>query len=247
MAHRVHVRKGVERVNGWIVALGMAALVAVGAGGAIAATKITPSSSSQAVIDDAAAQLGVQPAALSAALRKALLNRVDDAVRSGRLSKEQGDALKKRLGSAAVPLRLGFGLGVGPRAFGGPRPFAFRARPGGHLEGAATYLGLTEDELRSQLRSGKTLAEIAKAHGKSVDGLVNALVARAEKRLDQAVEDGRLTTERAKMLKDGLEKWTTALVNGTGLFGQRFEHGAPRLHHFGGFGFGHALAPRPKG
>src|SRR5262245_52074016 len=32
----------------------------------------------------------------------------------------------------------------------------------------ADYLGLTEDELRAQLESGKTLAQIASAQGKSV-------------------------------------------------------------------------------
>lgn len=37
-------------------------------------------------------------------------------------------------------------------------------------------MGLTKAELREQLAVGKTLAEIAKAEGKSVDGLVQALV-----------------------------------------------------------------------
>jgi hypothetical protein len=48
------------------------------------------------------------------------------------------------------------------------------------LEAAATYLGTTPDELRNQLQSGKTLAQIANATaGKSAQGLIDALVADA--------------------------------------------------------------------
>ena len=38
------------------------------------------------------------------------------------------------------------------------------------LAAAATYLGLTEAELRTELQAGKTLAQVAKAKDKSVDG-----------------------------------------------------------------------------
>jgi hypothetical protein len=53
--------------------------------------------------------------------------------------------------------------------------------PGGPgLDAAATYLGLTPDALRTQLQSGKTLAQIANATaGKSAAGLIDALVADA--------------------------------------------------------------------
>ena len=61
-----------------------------------------------------------------------------------------------------------------------------------------------------ELRSGKSVAEIATAHGKTVDGLVDAMVAPAKARLDKAVERGRLTRERADQildrLTDGVEK-----------------------------------------
>jgi hypothetical protein len=41
---------------------------------------------------------------------------------------------------------------------------------------AARYLGLSPQALRSQLEAGKSLAEIAAAQGKSVDGLKNFLL-----------------------------------------------------------------------
>ena len=95
-----------------IIAGAAAAFAVAGAGGAIAATDaLSPEDRSQAVIDDAAKELGVEPSALSDALKHALENRIDEAVEAGRLTEEQGKELKKRIDSADVPLVFG---GVGP-------------------------------------------------------------------------------------------------------------------------------------
>ena len=122
--------------------------------------------------------------------------------------------------------RRGFG---GPGFFGQNRRFAHPRVLGG-LDAAATYLGLSEEELHEALRDGKTLAEVAEDEGKSVAGLVDAMVAPAEERIDEAVEDGRLDEDRAAELKQRLEETMTELVEGE-LPGRRF--GGP------GFGFGH--------
>ena len=76
--------------NWKLAAAGVAALAAAGAGGAFAATKLlSPSERSQAVIADAANQLGVQPAALTKALKTALEKQVDADVKAGRMTKER--------------------------------------------------------------------------------------------------------------------------------------------------------------
>jgi len=78
-----------------VVAAGVAASVVVGAGAGVAATKIanSPSEESKAIVNDAAKNLGVEPSKLSAAIKKALEDRVDAAVAAGRLTKQQGQAL----------------------------------------------------------------------------------------------------------------------------------------------------------
>jgi AraC-like DNA-binding protein len=187
------------------------ALVVVGAGGAIAADKLTsPKGESQAVLNDAAQQLGVQPSELSAALKKALSNRVDQAVKDGRLTRAEGDALKARINSGEFPL---FGMPRGPD-FGpfelGDHPFF---GPDRFLSTAADYLGLTEAQLRTQLNSGKTLAQIAKDRDKSVDGLVDKLVADKKVHIEQAVKDGRLTRAQADEIEADLRKAITEFVN----------------------------------
>ena len=183
------------------VGAGVAAAAAVAGGGAaIAADRLGSSSDSQAVVNDAAKQLGVTPSALTAALKKALENRVDAAVAAGRLTKEQGEELKQRIESGDLPLFFG------PR--GGPHEHF------GELDAAAAYLGLTEEQLETQLENGKSLAQVAKDRGKSVDGLIQALVDQATKRLDAAVAAGRLTKAQEQQILVGLEQRITDFVNG---------------------------------
>ena len=184
-----------------------AALAVVGAGGALAADKLTPGDESKAVVEDAAKQLGIDPAKLNDALKQALENRIDEAVKAGRLTEAQGKAMKQRIEANDFPLFLGPGPAFGFRGFG---HHGFR-----DLDAAAAYLGVDEDELRERMRDGETLADVAKAEGKTVDGLVTAIVASTTKRLDDAVAAGRMTKDQRDEIVAGLEQRTTEIVNGT--------------------------------
>jgi hypothetical protein len=196
-----------------------AALAVVGASGAVAADRLTPNDESKGVVEDAAKQLGVDPAKLTEALQKALENRIDEAVKAGRLTEEQGKAMKERIEEGDFPL---FG---GP-GFGGHRGFALHGFR--DLGTAAAFLGIDEDALREQLREGDTLADVAKAKGKSVDALVSAIVAATTKRIDEAVAAGRITKAQRDEIVAGLKKRTTEIVNGD----------FPALRGRGGPGFG---------
>ena len=197
-------------------AAGAVLLVAgLGAAGAIAAARIiSPGDESKAIIDDAASQLGVEPSELSDALKEALKNRIDEAVDQGRLTEEQADELKQRIDENQYPVLGGpwrFGPGLDGRGHG--------FGPFGHfgdfklLSTAASYLGMTQAELREALED-KTLAEIAKEHGKTAAGLVQQLVATQTKRIEEAVADGKLTDEQATALKAELKERMDAFVNG---------------------------------
>lgn len=187
-----------------VMAAGVAALAVAGGGAALAASSGgTPQEESKAVVDDAAKQLGISPTALSDALKKALEDRVDAAVAAGTITKAEGDAIKSRIESQDYPMLAGPG-------FGHPGGHGF-----GHLGAAASYLGLSDAELQTQLAGGKTLADVAKAQGKSVDGLVAALVADEKKELDAAVSAGRLTQTHADAMLANAQQRFTDLVNGT--------------------------------
>ena len=182
------------------------AILAIGAGVA-AAESI--GNDQDAFLNDVAKRLNVTPAELKAALKGASDDRIDAAVAAGKITKEQADAMKARTAKDGVPFfggggHRGGGFGHGGFGHGGPAS----------LDAAAKYLGLTEAELHTQLESGKTLAEIAKAQGKTVDGLEKALKAATKTKLDAAVKAGMITQAQA----DDLLKRTTDhlddLVNG---------------------------------
>ena len=153
------------------LAVGAAGLaVLAGSGGAYAAAAGTPqvtqkpadhAAEQKAFLDDVAKRLNVTRDQLDAAVKGAAEARIDAAVAAGKLTKEQGDAAKKRLanglptlGGPGIPRRQ---VGAAPRrprrAGVGHRGFGF----GFGFEGAADYLGLTEAQLREQL-AGRQVA-----------------------------------------------------------------------------------------
>ena len=81
---------------------------------------------------------------------------------------------------------------------------------------ATTYLGLTRDEVRTKIEAGSSLAQIATAQGKTVDGLKQAIIAGTKERLDAAVADGKLTTAQAKTMLERLTERIDDIVNRTG-------------------------------
>ena len=221
-----------------------AAVLAAGAGGgaAIAATSNDDDhkKAEQAVIDDAAKRLNVTPEALRNALGAAENAQLDQAVKDGKLTQEQADAIKKRRADSGTVLGGGPGIGgaVHPGfrggGFGGPG-LAFKLGPGGALDAAASALGLKLDDLLSKLRDGKSVADIAKDQGKSLDDVKKAITDGVTKELDQAVADKKLTSaQRDKILKE-LSEHLDDLVTRSAPKGP----GGPR---FGGFG--HGMAPR---
>ena len=74
----------------------------------------------------------------------------------------------------------------------------------------AEYLGLTPEALREELRSGKSLAEIA---GPKAQGLVDMLTAKAQARIDAALAAGKIDEARAATLKEKAATAVQRLVN----------------------------------
>ena len=167
------------------------------AGTALAATddtSPTPAPSRPAYGAPAPAQ---DRAARAARLEDALAGLVKD----GTLTQAQADKVASTL--------AGSGLDRGP---GGHRGL------GGHRAGlaaAAKALGISETELLTALRSGKSLAAVAKEKGVDVQKVIDALVAEAKQRLADAVKNGRLTQAQADQRLKDLTARITERVNST--------------------------------
>jgi hypothetical protein len=117
---------------------------------------------------------------------------------------------KKALAAVGATLAVAAGAG-GALAAGGKGTRGPARHPG--PVAIASYLGLTPAQLRQQLRSGKTLAQIAVAQGKTVAGLENAIYADVQTHLDRAVANGRLTKVQESALLGRLKSRLDDLVN----------------------------------
>lgn len=197
----------------------LAAVVAAGAaGGAYAATQ-SNSNPRQAYLNDVAKRLHVSPAKLDSALKGALIDRLNAMVKSGQLTQAQASKIEQGFGKA----------GRAPFFFGGPRGGHFGMRMGGRapLHAAATYLGLSDTQLMTDLASGKSLAQVATKQGKSVTGLEQAITTAEKARLDKLVSKGALTSAQEQRLLSRLSARIDKLVNRTGP--PRFQRQGPMI------------------
>jgi hypothetical protein len=219
------------------VAVVAAGLVVAGGGSALAASG---SGSGTSFLDRVAQKLGISSEKLRDATKAAAIDQIDEQLKAGTITKEQADAMKKRVESGQFPGlgrgfgdrgfgHHGFGRGMGGPGLGGPGP----GGPGGHLADAATYLGLTQAKLMDQLQAGKTLADVAKAQGKTVEGLKDALLASEKKELDALVKAGTITQAQADSALADRKSRLDDMVNGT-FRGGHGRHAAPGMGH--GFG-----------
>jgi len=109
------------------------------------------------------------------------------------------------------------------------RGFAFGMR-GQHswqsFDAIAEALGLTPEQLFSELHSGKALEEIAEEKGVDLQAVKDALTASQKEamkaEIEQAVEDGELTREQADWLLKGLE---LGMVHGGRFMGRGLGRG----------------------
>lgn len=85
---------------------------------------------------------------------------------------------------------------------------------------AADTIGISATEVRTGLENGQSLTDIAAANGSGGDAIVQAAVDAAQQRLDQAVQNGRLSQNEADRMLDRLTETVTRLVDDPEL-GQR--------------------------
>ena len=141
-----------------------------------------------------------------------------------------GSVARGQFGAPPSSNGSGGGFGFEGERFG-DRGFGFGG-PGGSFSAAATYLGISPTQLFTDIRSGKTLAQIANSTtGKSASGLIDAMVAAQKSALDSAVKSGRITQAMADQIEANLKSRVTQMVNGG--FGEGRGFGGR-----GGFGGG---------
>ena len=185
------------------VAAGLATLAVVG-GVAIGATVGTPelATAQQDTTESTESTQSTEPSTEADRPEHVGLDEVlADLVEDGTLTQEQADAVEEAITSRMGP---GFGrFGHGHRGFGVG------------LDAAAEAIGIESDALRSALMDGQTLAEVAEANGVERQAVVDALIAEAETRIDQALDDGSIDEDQATELRERAATKAEEAVDGT--------------------------------
>lgn len=215
--------------KGRIAAIALSgALAAGGTGAAIAGAGKNDDAkqAEQALLDDAAKRLDVTPEKLRDALGAAQDAQVDKAVQDGKLTRKQADAIKaarKDSGHVLGPIPPGaHGKRFGPGP-GAKHPLGMRDDLIGDI---ARALGTTPARLFDALRSGKSIADVAKANGKSLAEVRSAVKTALKARLDKAVDSGDLTRKQADAMLERVDEKLAAIASGKRLrFGRRGPHG----------------------
>ncbi len=112
----------------------------------------------------------------------------------------------------SVTASAGRHAGAAFRRFARRHPHVVRSA----FRSAAAYLGLTPAQLRAQLRDGKSLAQVAAAKGKPVQGLENAILAGAVKAIDAHTG---WTAARKAAVTARVKNHLNAVVNATFPYG----------------------------
>jgi uncharacterized protein YidB (DUF937 family) len=137
-------------------------------------------------VNHLASNLGKKPGDVQKAATSALDQTLADAVKSGQLTQQQADAIKAR--QAAKPVCSG-GLAE-------LRPDRGQSHGRVAMADYAKALGISPQELKQQLASGKTIKDIATAKGMDENTFRNNLVNAAKADLDAKVAAGKLTQQQ---------------------------------------------------
>jgi polyhydroxyalkanoate synthesis regulator phasin len=172
-------------------------------------------------IADVAAEKNVAVDTIVEAVVAPRTERLNQLVTAGQLTQEQADAMltlmkteiSEHINEAWSPRGFGRGLGSadenGGYGFGGPRGMMGGGPRGGGMMGegrwggpgnspmsaVAEKLGLTRAELATELRAGKSVADVAAEKNVAVDTIVDAVLASRTARLNDLVAKGQLTQE----------------------------------------------------
>ena len=162
---------------------------------------------------------------------------IDSEVAAGKHTQAEADAkladaktrITQMVNTAGLPMRRG-GHGGGDHGKGGPG--MKHGAPRFATENLAKALGLSLDELNTQLQSGKTLAQIAEAQNVSTDKVKDALTSDFTAHLAEEVKSGKHTQAEADAKLTEFTARLDDMLNGVkpargpmGGHGPRGDHG----------------------
>lgn len=201
-----------------IIVAGSIAVVAILAVGAFAtvfaegtptsSTGSSPSSRAQVFLQRLASNLGITTDKLQQGLKETANQYVDQAQANGKITQQQADAAKQKIANSN-------GLSPFTHFFGRRNRMIGRLQVAS-LQDIAKALNMTPQDLRNQIQSGQTLAQIIQSKSMTVDQVVSSVVSQVKTNLDQKVANGTLTSAQETNVLNGLKTRLTNLINNGG-------------------------------
>jgi transposase-like protein len=153
-----------------------------------------------------ATEHGIDPASVVNAIVVALTQHIDQKAAEGTIDANRAEQAKQKLPDFANRfVNETKSKGAGERR-------GYRILKDA-VKAAAKEIGVSEEDLKQALKDGKTIAQVAKDHDKSVDDVLDAIVKAATSDIDQAVKDGKLDSKKADEIKKKLPDRVKQLVN----------------------------------
>ena len=78
---------------------------------------------------------------------------------------------------------------------------------------AAATIGVQPRDLVEAVRGGQTIAQFAQSKGVDPQTVIDALVKKADAKVDQLVQNGTITAQRGNQVKERIPGWADRIVN----------------------------------
>lgn len=157
-----------------------------------------------------ASSLGVNQTQLNTAYSAAISATVQQAVQDGKLTQTQANNI------AAKAQKKGFTGSLALRGKNAKHAGAKVAKDA--LNAAASAVGISTTELRSDLKNGQTIAQVAQAHNKDLQTVETAIVSSIKTQLDTALKNGKITQAQHDKALANAQTRVSKLVN------RQFKH-----------------------
>ena len=165
--------------------------------------------SSSAVCDNFmkhfAVEISKSQAEINAAFQRAIADTLADEVKAGHLTQAQADAIKQKLASQ-TPCTL---PSLAPHS-GDKGIAAYMTQ---YVAAAASALGITETQLKADLKNGQSLSQVAAAQKVSEATFRTKLIANLKPVLDKALTDKKITAAQEQAIVTRLQNGPLPLWN----------------------------------
>lgn len=158
-------------------------------------------------IAEIAQSKGISEETLISDLQAQLKEQLDQAVANGKITADKENSILEKSGAKFQKLVEHKGVLK-----------EHKEQKGEPLKEVASVLGIDVKTLRDDLKAGQSIAEIAQSKGISEQTLISDLQGKLKSRLDQAVANGKLTSDKESQILEKSTERLKKLVEQKGLY-----------------------------